>query len=221
MRSRLSAYPPPPWAGCAARALQCEWRSLLSQGPFLRLTLVGFLAFFFLHGPMDIFPIYIRDRGGDIETIRNMWCVMLIPEIIFMTLLGTSVRRLGARGLLAVGIGAGAIRWLFLSQVTALPLLYPVQVLHALTVTGLFLGGPLYLEATIPPQLRSTGQALFSMISMGLGGGCSSLMTGALLEQAGINAPYLVGGAGALLLVLLLPSLLPSLQPSPLSQDHG
>ena len=59
------------------------------------------------------------------------------------------------------------------------------------------------------------------MISMGLGGGCSSLMTGALLEQAGINAPYLVGGAGALLLVLLLPSLLPSLQPSPLSQDHG
>ena len=73
---------------------------------------------------MDIFPIYIRDRGGDIETIRNMWCVMLVPEIIFMTLLGTSVRRLGARGLLAVGIGAGAFRWLFLSQVTALPLLY-------------------------------------------------------------------------------------------------
>ena len=159
----------------ALRALQGEWRSLLSQGPFLRVTLVGFLAFFFLHGPMDIFPIYIRDRGGDIETIRNMWCVMLIPEIIFMTLLGTSVRRLGARGLLAVGIGAGAIRWLFLSQVTALPLLYPIQVLHALTVTGLFLGGPLYLEATIPPQLRSTGQALFSMISMGLGGGVFQL----------------------------------------------
>ena len=32
------------------------------------------------------------------------------------------------------------------------------------------------------------------MISMGLGGGCSSLMTGVLLEQAGINAPYLAGG---------------------------
>ena len=217
----VSAITLPHRGPVALRALQGEWRSLLSQGPFLRLTLVGFLAFFFLHGPMDIFPIYIRDRGGDIETIRNMWCVMLVPEIIFMTLLGTSVRRLGARGLLAVGIGAGAFRWLFLSQVTALPLLYPVQVLHALTVTGLFLGGPLYLEATIPPQLRSTGQALFSMISMGLGGGCSSLMTGALLEQAGINAPYLVGGAGALLLALLLPSLLPSLHPSPLSQDHG
>ena len=217
----VSALTLPHRGPVALRALQGEWRSLLSQGPFLRVTLVGFLAFFFLHGPMDIFPIYIRDRGGDIGTIRNMWCVMLIPEIIFMTLLGTSVRRLGARGLLAVGIGAGAIRWLFLSQVTSLPLLYPIQVLHALTVTGLFLGGPLYLEATIPPQLRSTGQALFSMISMGLGGGCSSLMNGVLLEQAGINAPYLAGGAGALLLALLLPSLLPSLQPPPPSQDQG
>ena len=147
----VSALTLPHSGPVALRALQGEWRSLLSQGPFLRVTLVGFLAFFFLHGPMDIFPIYIRDRGGDIGTIRNMWCVMLIPEIIFMTLLGTSVRRLGARGLLAVGIGAGAIRWLFLSQVTSLALLYPIQVLHALTVTGLFLGGPLYLEATIPP----------------------------------------------------------------------
>lgn len=71
---------------------------------------------------------------------------------------------------MAHGIAAGAVRRLFLSQVTALALLYPVQTLHALTVTGLFLEGPLYLEATIPPQLRSTGQALFSMISMGLGG---------------------------------------------------
>ena len=87
-----------------------------------------------------------------------------------------------------------------MSQVTSLAMIYPLQILHALTVTGLFLGGPLYLDATIPPQLRSTGQAFYSMAGMGLGGTCSSLLTGWLLGASSINTPYLVGGLGALVL---------------------
>jgi PPP family 3-phenylpropionic acid transporter len=205
----LAAFFLPTRGTVALRALQGEWRQLLTNGPFLRLTLVGFLAFLCLHGPMDVFPIYIRDRGGSIETIRNMWFVMLIPEMLLMTLLGAGLRRLGARGLLALGIGAGGLRWILCSFVTALPVLYPIQVLHAVTVTGLFLGGPLYIEATTPAQLRSTGQALFGMIGMGLGGFSSSLLTGWLLERAGTTAPYLAGGIGALTLVLFLPRLLP------------
>ena len=129
--------------------------------------------------------------------------------MLLMTLLGAGQSRLGARGLLALGIGAGGLRWILCSFVTTLPVLYPIQVLHAVTVTGLFLGGPLYIEATTPAQLRSTGQALFGMIGMGLGGSSSSLLTGWLLEHAGITAPYLAGGIGALTLTLFLPRLLP------------
>ncbi len=205
----LAAFFLPARGTVALRALQGEWRQLLTNGPFLRLTLVGFLAFLCLHGPMDVFPIYIRDRGGSIETIRNMWFVMLIPEMLLITLLGTGLSRLGARGLLALGIGAGGLRWILCSFVTTLPMLYPIQVLHAVTVTGLFLGGPLYIEATTPAQLRSTGQAVFGMIGMGLGGSSSSLLTGWLLEHAGTTAPYLAGGIGALTLTLFLPRLLP------------
>lgn len=184
----------------ALRSVKGEWRTLFSVKPFLRMTTVGFLAFLFLHGPMDIFPIYIRNRGGGLEIVRNMWLLMLIPEIALMTLLGAGVRHLGPRGIVLIGIVAGGLRWILMSQVTSLAMIYPLQILHALTVTGLFLGGPLYLDATIPPQLRSTGQAFYSMAGMGLGGTCSSLLTGWLLGASSINTPYLVGGLGALVL---------------------
>lgn len=81
--------------------------------------------------------------------------------------------------------------------------------LHAVVVTGLMMGAPLYVEASIPPQLRSTGQAVLGMIGTGLGGSGSSLFSGWLLEHYGPTAPYWVGGVGALVLTLLLPWLLP------------
>ena len=37
-------------------------------------------------------------------------------------------------------------------------------------VAGLLLGGPLYLDAVVPARLRSTGQALLSMVGVAAGG---------------------------------------------------
>ena len=59
----LAAFFLPARGTVALRALQGEWRQLLTNGPFLRLTLVGFLAFLCLHGPMDVFShLYPRPR---------------------------------------------------------------------------------------------------------------------------------------------------------------
>lgn len=82
--------------------------------------------------------------------------------------------------------------------------------LHAPVVTRLVLGVPSYVGASILPPLRSTGQAVLSMIGMALGGTGSSLFSGRLLERYGTTAPYWVGGMGALALMFVLPWLLPS-----------
>jgi PPP family 3-phenylpropionic acid transporter len=193
----------------ALQAIQGEWRQLFRHGPFLRLAGLAFCAFFFLNGPMDLFPIYIRARGGDLDTVRSMWIMMLIPEIGLVAFLGAGVARFGARGLLAIGIGAGSLRWLLCASIESLTILYPIQMLHAVVVTGLMMGAPLYVDASIPPQLRSTGQAVLGMIGMGLGGTGSSLFSGWLLEHYGPTAPYWVGGIGALALMFVLPWLLP------------
>ena len=69
-----------------------------------------------------------------------------------------------------------------------------------MTVVGVLLGGPLYLEAVAPERLRSTAQGVYSMVGMGLAGIASNAGAGWLLETAGPDAPYLVGGIGALAL---------------------
>jgi hypothetical protein len=198
----------------AFRAEPRTWRLLLRDPVLLRLHLFTLAAYVFLQGPTALFPIYVRSQGGDMDTVGRMWTLMLLPEIPLVALAGAGLRRIGARGLLAVGVIAGGLRW-FLCGVTGDPrVVYPVQLLHGVVVTGITLGGPMYLEAFVPERLRSTGQALLSTIGFGCGGIVSNAATGWLFEHAGPRAPYFVGGAGALLLGFAVPWLLPASQPT-------
>lgn len=196
----------------ALRASRGEWRVLLRNGRFLRVLAVCTLGFLCLNGPMEIFPIYVRARGGDLDSVRGMWLFMLIPEVLLAVALGTLSARFGARTLVAVGLAAGAARWLLTAAAPSLTVLHGVQSLHAIVVLGLNIGAPLYVDAIVPPQLRSTAQSLLGTVAVGIGGMGSSLLAGWLLESGGPAAPYWVGGSGALLLLLMLPRWLPRLE---------
>jgi PPP family 3-phenylpropionic acid transporter len=193
----------------ALRADRGEWRVLLRNARFVRVLALCTCAFLFINGPMEIFPIFVRARGGDLESVRGMWLFMLIPEVLLAAGLGALSARLGARALVAIGLAAAAARWLLTAAVPSLAWLHPVQMLHAIVVLGLNIGAPLYIDAAVPPQLRSTAQSLLGTIAVGLGGMGSSLLAGWLLDHGGPSAPYWAGGAGALALLLLLPRLLP------------
>lgn len=182
------------------RARAGEWRTLLRHPPMIRALCFGFAAYLFLHGPMLLFPVYIRFRGGDVQTIGDMWVFMLATEIPLLAWMGASLRRFGGRALVAGGVFAGGARWLLCAVVGALPFIYPVQLLHGVVVAGLLIGGPLYIDTVVPERLRSTGQALWAMVGIGIGGGTSALVAGRLADAFGITAPFLLGGvAGALL----------------------
>lgn len=196
----------------ALRASRGEWRVLLRNGRFLRVLAVCTLGFLCLNGPMEIFPIYVRTRGGDLDAVRSMWLFMLIPEVFLALGLGTLAARFGARTLVAVGLAAGAGRWLLTAAAPSLELVQVVQSLHAVVVLGLNIGAPLYVDAIVPPQLRSTAQSLLGTVAVGIGGMGSSLLAGWLLESGGPAAPYWFGGSGALLLLLVLPRWLPKFE---------
>jgi MFS family permease len=139
-----------------------------------------------------------------------MWILMLIVEIPLVAYSGAGLKHLGSRGLLALGVLAGGLRWTVSGLSDDLIVIYSVQILHGVMVTGLLLGGPLYLDAVVPERLRSTGQALLSMVGMGIGGIVSNAGAGWLLEYVGPNAPYVVGGIGALVIGSLVYWILPS-----------
>jgi len=58
--------------------------------------------------------------------------------------------------------------------------------------------------------LRSTGQGLYATAGVSVGGICSNLSSGWLLDHVGEAAPYLAGGIAAALLTLSLPFFLPA-----------
>ena len=208
------------------RAARGEWRTLLRSGPMRRLLFFSFAAYLFVTGPMGLLPVYVRAQGGTLETVQTMWILMLVVEIPLILLTGTGLKRIGARGLLAAGVLAGGVRWT-VCGLTANPYwIYPVQMLHGVMVTGLMMGGPLYVDRVAPGRLRSTAQGLVAMVGLGLGGIASNTAAGWILDHVGANAPYLIGGAGALVVGLGIGWILPPVAhedetPSPSGRGSG
>ncbi len=200
----LSCWALPRSSGMEVRAARGDWRELLANRAMLRLMVASFLAYLFLQGPIEMFPLFIADRGGDAEMVGKMWMAMLLLEIPLVALSGAGVQRLGARALLIGGTVAGGLRWIICALTTDETLLYAAQLLHGVVVAGLLIGSPLYLEKIVPERLRSTAQGALAMIGVGAGGLVSSVATGWLIDHAGIDFTYLAGGAGGLLLGLSL-----------------
>ena len=194
----------------SARAARGDWRLLLASHAYVRFLVFSFAAYLLSQGPMWLFPLFVRSRGGDIETIRSMWVYMLIAEIPLVLASGRGLQRLGARGLLGVGVFVGGLRWLLCAFIDDLQLLSVVQTLHGVTVVGLLMGGPLYLDVVAPERLRSTAQAVLSMVGVGIAGIVSNLGSGWLLDAAGINVLYGATGIGSVLLGCLVWWILPS-----------
>jgi PPP family 3-phenylpropionic acid transporter len=197
------------------RAPQGDWRRLLRHGPYVRVLVFVLLSYLFFQGPMTLFPLFIRSLGGTLDSVSRMWIPMLLLEIPLIALAGQGLKRFGARGLLGIGVFAGGLRWLVCGLTQDLAWVFPVQLLHGVVVTGLILGGPLYVEQVVPERLRSTGQTLLAMMGVCIGGIASNLATGWLIEHVGASAPYVIGGAGGIALALLLPLLLPRPQRPP------
>jgi MFS family permease len=177
-------------------------------------------AYTCVQGPMIFFPVFVRSHGGSPDAVSEMWVLMLLLEVPLLAWLGTGVKRLGARGVLATGVFAAGVRWTVCGFAPSLAWVYPVQILHGLVVAGLVIGGPLYVDAVVPERLRSTGQGLLAVAGMSVGGIASNLASGWLLERVGPWAPYAAGGLGALLLAALLPVLLPAPRRPPLEADE-
>jgi PPP family 3-phenylpropionic acid transporter len=205
----LAALAIPPGGALSLRANRGDWRQLLRHRPYVRLLAFTFIAYLLLQGPMWFFPVYVRAHDGSLDAVSHMWVLMLIPEVPLIALSGASLQRVGARGLLALGVIAGGLRWTVCGLAPGSSLSIYVQLLHGVVVAGLVVGAPLYVDAAVPERLRSTGQGALAMVGLSLGGISSNLATGWLLEHHGADIPYIAGGVGALLLGCLVPLWLP------------
>jgi len=189
----------PARAGLRAQAQSGDLRALLSEGPFVRVLVFTAGIQLCLHGPMQLFPLYVRSRGGTMTDLSNLWICMLLLEAPLIFGSSKLFATFGVARMMLIASAGGGVRWLVCSLVPALSGVYAVQALHALVVTGLSVGTALYVEQIVPERLRSTAQSTVVMVGSSVGGVLSSTIGGVVVDRFGVDTLFMIGGAGALL----------------------
>lgn len=141
------------------------------------------------------------------ETLSGLlWGLGVAVEVVFLWFGAGLQGRLGPRNLLVIGGAAGVLRWTLLSFSPPLWALVPLQALHALTYTAVFLASIQLAARLSDARTASAAQLVNAALQGGVLCGLATLASGPLFDAAGARG-YLAmavmaaaGLAGALCL---------------------
>ena len=129
-----------------------------------------------------------RRLGYGEETIGALWATGVIAEIVLFSHGIRWVRRFGPVGLVALGGVGAALRWGLTALNPPLPVLFAVQLLHALTFGAVHLGAVHGIHKLVRSELAATVQTLYSVLSAGLFTSLATLLAGPLYARWGSGA---------------------------------
>jgi PPP family 3-phenylpropionic acid transporter len=156
-----------------------------------RRTLFLFLASVFLlaiaMGTSDyFFSLYMDGLGANEGTIGLAWSISASTEIPLMLYSGTLLRTIGVNGMLSFSFITYAIRWLLFSFIQIPAWVLPVQLLQGLGFSTFIVASVTYINDHTPKSLRTTGQSLLNIVSMGLGPIVGALVGGYFYDVVGM-----------------------------------
>jgi PPP family 3-phenylpropionic acid transporter len=132
--------------------------------------------------------LYWRTLGFSDAVIGALWAEGVVAEIVLFWQGGRLAARLGPLGLMAIGGGAGILRWSLTGIVPGLGAAAGLQLLHALTFGASHLGAMHFMARTVPPAAAASAQSLYAGLSTGIGSGLVMLAAGRLYAAFGGEA---------------------------------
>lgn len=157
-------------------------------------SLLGLLAVSALHwaacAPFHLFfGVLVRERGLPSAVTGLGMGAGVAAEVAVLLWFPRLEGRFRLRTLLAAAFGASALRWVLLSRAEGAAAVVALQAFHGLTF-GLFWGSAVAaLGRVVPPQLRSTGQALFSAVVFGGGNALGYQLAGLAYDRFASASP--------------------------------
>jgi len=145
-------------------------------------------------------PVFLLDSGITKESLSSLMSIGQIVEIFVVLLLPFLYGRLGAKGTMAVGLAAWALRFACWSQGGATWLLLVAVGLHGLCFACGRIAATIYVDKVCPRDARASAQGLLSVLVDGSGAVLGNLMIG------GLVAHYTVGGVPAWRSIWLVPT---------------
>ena len=176
-----------------------------------RLFLLFLVAIGCTHGAHATFytfgALHWQAQGLSAVWVGTLWAIGVTAEVILFAFSAPIVRRFSPVQLIVAGAGAAVVRWSGMALDPPLPLLVPLQLLHALTYGAAHLGAILFITRAVSPKGIGSAQAFYAVIAAGLILGIVGLASGALYESLGGRVyvlPAVVALVGLCAGVLLL-----------------
>jgi PPP family 3-phenylpropionic acid transporter len=132
--------------------------------------------------------LYWRTLGFSDAVIGALWAEGVVAEIVLFWQGGRLAARLGPFGLMALGGGAGILRWSLAGSMPGLGAAAVLQLLHAFTFGASHLGAMYFMARTVPPAAAASAQSLYAGLSTGIGSGLVMLAAGRLYAAWGGEA---------------------------------
>ena len=129
-----------------------------------------------------------------VENVAAKMTLGQVSDVIFLMLLPVLLPRIGAKGVLLLGIGAWALRFglfaAFPSQPSALWMLYLGICVHGMCYDFIFVMGRMYVDKKAGTEIRAAAQGLHAMVTLGAGMFVGSWLSGVVVQRYTTPATY-------------------------------
>ena len=127
--------------------------------------------------------VYLNEAG--VVNAAGKMSLGQMSEVGMMLLMPLVFRAFTVRGILLMGLGAWALRYVLLAYGDPGPgvwMFYLAIILHGVCFDFFFVTGQLYTDQEAPPHLRSTAQGFITVVTYGVGMLIGSLLSGGVLD---------------------------------------
>jgi len=150
-----------------------EALSLMANRNFATLLLISFVVAIELPFYYNLTFLFLTEEGTGVglpeSTANFAMSLGQVAELGVMLLLYPSIRRLGMRWTIFLGILAWPLRYTIFAMGRPAWLVVAAQTLHGVCYSFFFVGGMIAVERLSPKDIRSSAQALLVFATNGLG----------------------------------------------------
>jgi MFS transporter, PPP family, 3-phenylpropionic acid transporter len=143
----------------------------------------------------SFFSIYMAELGYTSFAIGMLWSLGVIAEVVIFIFMHNLLLSVGIRTVLITSLLFAVLRWILIAKGAHIVwLLVFAQCLHAFTFGTFHAAAIDTIRRLFKPESQGGGQALYSAVSLGIGGAVGSCLAG-LYWQEGAEFVFIVASA--------------------------
>lgn len=181
-------------------------RQLFKQPAWIIFLLTMFLAGMGSSASSSYLFLRMQDQGAVKSLMGLTLTAGSVSELVVFTLSSHILRALGPRRSLLIALAASTLQLLLYSVIRNPAWILAAQLLHGLSFSLRMTSAVSYADASAPPGLGTTAQAIYGSVGTGLASALGNLLAGLIYDSAGSTVVFrfasLFAATGFMLLLL-------------------